>query len=381
MKERDTRDYKEIEDFVLVNNEQNPIYGAKNVQVKPIAIGKNGIQYEIADKQGDRIGIVDDNKKFKFDEKYKAILKEKIGKFYYELGMDDVFQYDVMEVLRIQAEKEKNKKEELAGENERNENNNQSNKEQLKENKNDNNGKSKIENEIITKAVIENQEYGNIDACSIIKDENLLKRIGLPESASKYSALIVKLNDQSNARYKFLYIDEVTRELKELEPRIYENYNTDETSRMQNGKEYSESTGTIMDFRSGKGNVVLNVYQDASGQLYVGAVSRTEEGKTVITPVQTERIYPEEAEENRTKDSIDTEYDSEPTEDMILSNKEMEEYINEHVRNKNTREVVKERTIYRKNNYSKEELDEIIEEEQEIAYENDREARGLHQRM
>lgn len=381
MVERDTRDYKELGDFVLVNNEHNQIFGAKDVQVRPIAIGRNGVQYEIADKQGSIIGIVDDNKKFKFDEKYKSILKEKMGKFYYELGMDDVFQYDVMEELRKQEEKEKAKKE-FQDEHEENvNNNNQSNKEHSKENNDDNNNKFRTEDDTITKEDIENQGYGSIEAYSIVKEEKLLKRIGLPENASKYSALVIKSNDQSNIQYKFLYKDKVTGELKELEPRTYENYNTDEASRIQNGKEYSESMGARMDFRSGKGNIELNVYQETSGQLFVGTVSRTEEGKPVITPVQTERIYPEDAEKNRTNDAMDANYASEPASDIILSKEEMEKYIDECVRNQKTRDAIKERTIYSENNYTKEELNEIIEEEQNIAYENDRRGRGLRPRI
>lgn len=47
---------------------------------------------------------------------------------------------------------------------------------------------------------------------------------------------------------------------------------------------------------------------------------------------------------------------------------------------RDTRDVIKERTIYSENNYTKEELNEIIEDEQNIAYENDRRERGLRPR-
>ena len=51
MNERDSRNQKEIEEFILIKNDKTPIFRETDVVVRPIAIGKNGPEFEVLDKE------------------------------------------------------------------------------------------------------------------------------------------------------------------------------------------------------------------------------------------------------------------------------------------------------------------------------------------
>ena len=134
MKERETRNYKELEEFVLVRNDKTPIFKESNVKVRPIAIGKNGPVFEIVDKDDNRIGIVNDNHEFDFDNSYSKELKEKMGELMYKnLGFDDEkIKIDIQEQLKQQ---ELNKKDRLEQQSKNQEIQNETEEKDDKENK------------------------------------------------------------------------------------------------------------------------------------------------------------------------------------------------------------------------------------------------------
>ncbi len=114
MKERDTRNQKVIEEFVLVNNEKHTTYIEKNATVEPISIGKQGPIFRVVTEDGIVMGIVGDNKKIKRTDEYKDHLMKKLGPYYKMLALDsNDIEADVMEMIRKQQEHEKEKAQEI----------------------------------------------------------------------------------------------------------------------------------------------------------------------------------------------------------------------------------------------------------------------------
>lgn len=107
MGERDSRNQKELEEFVLVKNDKTPIFRETDVKVRPIAIGKNGPEFEVVDKEDKRIGIVKDDKTFEFDKDYREGLIKGMGKEMYELlGFDkEKIKIDIMQKVKEQEER------------------------------------------------------------------------------------------------------------------------------------------------------------------------------------------------------------------------------------------------------------------------------------
>lgn len=106
-KERE-ENFKRLEEFVLVRQDKTPIYMEKDVKVVPCGIGKNGPEFEIFDKDGNKMGMVKDDKTFAFDENYKDDLKKSMGKMYDFLGFDkEEIKIDILEKIREQEEKNK----------------------------------------------------------------------------------------------------------------------------------------------------------------------------------------------------------------------------------------------------------------------------------
>lgn len=108
MKESKKKNYKMLEEFVLVKNDNTPIFREADVKVRPIAIGKNGPEYEILDKEDNRIGLVNDEKIFIFENEYKETLKKRMGKMYDYLGFDkEELKIDIKQKLIEQDKKKK----------------------------------------------------------------------------------------------------------------------------------------------------------------------------------------------------------------------------------------------------------------------------------
>lgn len=108
MKEEKNRNYKMLEEFVLVKNDKTPIFREKGVKVRPVAIGKNGPEYEILDNEDNRIGLVNDDKIFIFEDEYKEKLKARMGKMYDYLGFDkEELKIDIKQKLQEQDKKKK----------------------------------------------------------------------------------------------------------------------------------------------------------------------------------------------------------------------------------------------------------------------------------
>lgn len=173
MAERDTRNEKIIEDFVLVRSDKTPIYKDKDVTVRVIGVTKEGPEFEVIKKDENdeekRIGIVKGDKTFKFDSSFKKELRARMEKLYgkfksdkmYEsLGFDNAeIKYDVIEKLneqqRVAKNNEKDKEQKLEnvdGIATNEQNNDDKNKEDEKKKNNKNNIEKKdIKGKNITK--------------------------------------------------------------------------------------------------------------------------------------------------------------------------------------------------------------------------------------
>ncbi len=108
MNEEKKKNYKMLDEFVLVKNDKTPIFRETGVKVRPVAIGKNGPEYEILDKEDKRIGLVNDEKIFIFENEYKENLKKRMGKMYDYLGFDkEQLKIDIKQKLIEQDKKKK----------------------------------------------------------------------------------------------------------------------------------------------------------------------------------------------------------------------------------------------------------------------------------
>ena len=97
-----------LDEIILTRQDKTPILREADVKVKQIAIGKNGLEYEILDSDDRRIGIVKDDNTFVFDSKYKDELKEKMGPMFDVIGFDkQKIELDVEEKIKEQEERNK----------------------------------------------------------------------------------------------------------------------------------------------------------------------------------------------------------------------------------------------------------------------------------
>lgn len=105
MAERDSRKERKIEEMVLVKNENETPYMEKDVIVIQTASGKNGAVYEVVNSNNERVGIIGENGKFRYDEKYRENLRKKMGPFFNELELDS----REFDVILHEKEKEQQK--------------------------------------------------------------------------------------------------------------------------------------------------------------------------------------------------------------------------------------------------------------------------------
>lgn len=350
MVEKDSRNLKEIEEFILVKNDETPIFRETDVKVRPVAIGKKGPVFEIIDKDNNRIGIVKDDKTFQFDPKYKTQLKELMGSYYDLLKFEEeVLKYDVVKELQKQDEKEiSNQNKEDKKEEDRE-----------KEDKKDLEKKEEKETGVpVTKEELEEKGY-DINAFTMITDEYVLKDMDLPNSADKNCVLIAEVE----GTYKCLYRENGTGDFIEQEPENYKENSIEEVDRLENNKQYEESIGTRMMCNRDK-DLELSIKKE-NGQLKIGRITKDETGKEIVENIKTNIGYPTEQEYNRIEDErADRDISSEST----LSPSEVDEIIDNSFTlnneiNEQTKENIRERAFEEGESITKGRLEEIIEEE------------------
>ena len=116
MREEKKKNYKMLDEFVLVKDDKTPIFRETGVKVRPVAIGKNGPEFEILDKEDNRIGLVNDEKIFIFEHEYKENLRKRMGKMYDYLGFDkEQLKIDIKQRLLEQDQKKKQRSNEEQG--------------------------------------------------------------------------------------------------------------------------------------------------------------------------------------------------------------------------------------------------------------------------
>ena len=171
MAERDTRNQKEIEEFILVNNEKNSTYMERNVSVRPIAMGKNGPVFEVLTQSNERIGIVGDDKRFKFDEKYKAELMKKMGPYFKQLALDSsALEADVIAMIEKQKNQDKERQQEERRKYEAQEELKKVN--EIVQNKDENGENNKVKN----MEVNSNEKQGNKDEEQLIMSKKEMEQ-------------------------------------------------------------------------------------------------------------------------------------------------------------------------------------------------------------
>lgn len=373
MAERDSRNYKELEEFVLVKNDKTPIFREIDVKVVPIAIGKNGPEFEILDKENNRIGMVKDDKTFEFDGKYKEQLKEKMGLYYEKIGFDDEeLKFDVMQKIREQENLKRNREQMYRDEKNLNrKNNNVSMEKGQDEGGNENKeGQSKY-GETIEKEELEEQGIKTVKQKSI-KDQQIIDSM-ISGNIDPRTVTVAEMAD-GNERYKFIGREKGPNgKIVELDERAGgKNYSAEEVNAIRGNRQVKESAGdtkimpdygnTEFSIKSYGGDIDVRVLDDID-----------EDGTRDAISVDTDTNKTTMQEYNRRRDErLDD--DGEISGDSILMNEEVEEIINSNVRHPAVKKEVEER-LSGGQNHTKEEVLEIIEDVKEEFFEAERRER------
>lgn len=362
MSERDTRNYKELEEFILVKDDQTPIFREIDVKVRPIAIGKNGPEFEIIDKDNNRIGIVKDDKTFQFDIQYEKELKERMGDYYNLLGFEqEILKYDVVKELQKQDERDKEIEEDKQkNENKENQKETVNQKNSEKENEQEE-SKEEEKNIPITKQELEEQTDKKITAFTMIKDDTVLEDMELSSDVDRNCVLIAEIE----GKYQLLYREVGTNEIKEIEPKEYERDSTEEVTRFKDNVEYKENMATRLNVNSDN-KLELSVRSEY-GQIRIDRVMRQESGEIILSEIETDIGYPTEEERNRQEDERFNP-DEPISNESKLSENEIEEIINNSFKlnneiNEQTKENIREIAYGERETITKGRLEEIIEEE------------------
>ena len=362
MNERDSRNQKEIEEFILIKNDKTPIFRETDVVVRPIAIGKNGPEFEVLDKENNRIGIVKDDKTFQFDIQYEKELKERMGDYYNLLGFEqEILKYDVVKELQKQDERDK-KIEEDKQKNENKENQKETVNQKNSEKENEQEESNEEEKNIpITKQELEEQIDKEITAFTIIKDDTVLEDMELSSDVDRNCVLIAEIE----GKYKLLYREVGTNEIKEIEPKEYERDSTEEVTRFKDNVEYKENMATRLNVNSDR-KLELSV-RNEYGQIRIDRVMRQESGEIILSEIETDIGYPTEEERNRQEDERFN-FDESISNKSKLSENEIEDIINNsfilnNEINEQTKENVREIAYGERETITKGRLEEIIEEE------------------
>lgn len=360
MGERDSRNQKELEEFVLVKNDKTPIFRETDVKVRPIAIGKNGPEFEVVDKEDKRIGIVKDDKTFEFDKEYKEELKEKMGSYYDLLNFEnEVLKYDVIKELQKQDEKEKKDEHQK-------ERNNSNLQKKTEEQEKDNNKLEKNENKKslpITKEELGEKIGKEIYAFTIINEDDVLDDMHLTGNVDKNCVLIAEVEGEDE--FQVLYRENGTGEIKDIKPKEYQDSSIEEVTRLKNNKETKESMGTRI--KINEDNDLEFSVKKEYGQIKINRVMRKENGEKILSEIITDIGYPTEQEYNRMQDER-LNKNGKISGNSLLTEEEVKTKINEigerigKINNKKVKEMVLDRVEGIQENLTMEELEEIIDE-------------------
>lgn len=368
MGERDSRNQKELEEFVLVKNDKTPIFRETDVKVRPIAIGKNGPEFEVVDKEDKRIGIVKDDMTFEFDKDYREGLIKEMGKEMYEfLGFDkEKIKIDIMQKVKEQEERKLDETNSDIRKNEILENNKENkdiNNDDKRINKDDEKtkGTNKIEKE-------ELDELGyNITAWTLIKDQHVIDAM-IPGEFDPRSIIVAEVEGE----FKFLGREVGTGKIKELDERAGGNKQAEEVNKFERNVEKKEGRGTTM-IMPDYGNMEFSIVKNGNGQIEVGRIEDLDgDGTREVIPIETEIIHPTMEEYRRTQyEKYGYEF-----EDEIMTGQEIDERLSEE--EQSIRDEVKEDINSTEENPTREQLEEKIEDErneQEQDTEEEREER------
>lgn len=368
MGERDSRNQKELEEFVLVKNDKTPIFRETDVKVRPIAIGKNGPEFEVVDKEDKRIGIVKDDKTFEFDKDYREGLIKGMGKEMYEfLGFDkEKIKIDIMQKVKEQEERKLDETNSDIRKNEILENNKENkdiNNDDKRINKDDEKtkGTNKIEKE-------ELDELGyNITAWTLIKDQHVIDAM-IPGEFDPRSIIVAEVEGE----FKFLGREVGTGKIKELDERAGGNKQAEEVNKFERNVEKKEGRGTTM-IMPDYGNMEFSIVKNGNGQIEVGRIEDLDgDGTREVIPIETEIIHPTMEEYRRAQyEKYGCEF-----EDEIMTGQEIDERLSEE--EQSIRDEVKEDINSTEENPTREQLEEKIEDErneQEQDTEEEREER------
>ncbi len=361
-KERDSRNEKKLEEFVLVKNDKTPIFRETDVNVKPIVIGKDGIEFEILDKDNKRIGFVRGDKTFEFDKAYKKELQNSMGKLYEFLGFDtEKLKFDVMAKIKeqeqqMQIEKlnnlnkdvEKDKDSNKQNDNVKDDISQEKNQDSVDKTNNNNSGKISLED-------LEKQGINAVGAVSI--DDPLIKDSMITSSNINPNSITVV--DLGANNFEIFVRENGTGNIIQLNERAGGKENSsEEVNIIENNEERTTNAGTtkiMPDF----GNMEFSI-KNVNGTIKVSVLDNIDErGNREIVGVDTSTKKTTMEEYNRRKDESLDKYD-EPSPDSILTIDEMEERISK-IRNPIVKEMVQDR-VKDDDNCTKEQLENIIDD-------------------
>lgn len=336
MKERDTRNEKVLEEFVLVRNDNTPIFSAKDVVVKPVAIGKNGPVFEISNKKGERMGIVNDNNVFEFDHEYKEHIRENVKnkdgkkdeKLYEKLGLEEQkLKINITEELKKQQEK--------------------------------NNKDKKMDMDEIKKysySTIKNYEYAKTI-------------VGYPEKYDYMHTMVVDTKEG----IKVYTIENATGNVVEIPQYLPERNTIGEMDSIENNKEQRVGKGREIAIKTLNGDIATMNIKKENGELEIYDTSKdidgdgTYEGERIET--ESYKPNPEISNEIKKYTNDDKKIDNQEKEEIGIETNEIgqgslsDEQIKEILDDKEVSESIRRDVISQigEKNPSLEELEEMIE--------------------
>ena len=374
MVNKDSRVVREIEEFVLVNNEKQSPYMEKDVVIRVIGKGKNGTIAEVVNKDNVRIGIIGEDNKFQFDKNYKENLQKKMGPYFKELKLDskdfDVVIHEKIEEKKRDDEERQNKIRQ-AEEIERAKKLNEENKENKKDVKNMENER-KIDNK--------NNKQNDEKEKNYMNEKELEQYPNAKIKDYEYAKqLVPNLNEQDFFEVRVVWMDKGPQlmvkehnEDKFVEIPAYMGARTQygEMDNIDHGEEReNEKMGKVLTIRNRNGELVTLDVQMSVDELEIRDVSDLDrDGDREGVQIRTETYKPahpeaskvqEEKEQDGTLDERDKEkLGIETDENRVLNNEEIEDILSHE--DDDVREEVEDRL--KDKEVTKKELDKLIED-------------------
>lgn len=344
MNEKENLEYKYVEEFELVNSENENIYTEKDIFIKPIMSKDGRVEFLIYNKDQEQIGAVDSNKNVTFTGEYIEDKKDEI-----DFSSNDI-KADIKAILDKQKEKENNKEEQTETIEQENEEKEKNEKQEEKDQD------QEEESPIINDEELKDQGF-NISAYSRIIDKNIIDAMK-PGTVQPRSVIVAEVDGQ----FKFLGKEKGTGNIVELRERPGGNNRVEEVNEFNNGVEEKKGRGRTM-IMADYGNMEFSIKKNNYGQIDIGYIRDMDNnGNRELISVQTDIVHPTMEEYKRAQMEKYENYGYKVIDkDAILTENEIKERLAQE--NESVRNAVKTDLENQDKNPTLNKLEEIIQNE------------------